>query len=204
MNKIMNTVVAGLAIALLGSGVLCEQAQAIPITGSIEFVGSATPSGASPGSPITVHFTNPWHPVGEIGVFTGFGITSSTSVTFTDFSFTGDGALAALTASVAPLWTLTSGGETFSFDLLTLTNGHTEAGSMSFSGMGTVHGSGGTAFDDTPATIALQGSGQNFNFAISTSTTTSVGAVPDNGTTAALLGIALVAIAILRRQLGLV
>src|SRR5438552_15440924 len=118
MNKIMNTVLAALAIALLGSSVLCEQAQALPITGSIEFTGSATPSGASPGSPITVHFTNPWHPIGEIGVFTGFGITSSTSVTFTDFSFTGDGTLAALTAPVAPLWSSTSGGATFSFDRL--------------------------------------------------------------------------------------
>jgi hypothetical protein len=200
MSKITNTVLAALAIGLLGSGVLCEQAQAIPITGSVEFFGSATPTGASPGLPISVHFTNPWHPLAGIGVYAG--VTSGTPATFNDFSFTGDGSLAVLTGTVAPLWTFSFGGETFSFDLLALTNGHTEAGSMSFSGTGIAHGSGVTAFDDTPATIALQGSGQNFNFSISTSTTTSIG-VPDGGTSVGLLGIALVGIVILRRQLRL-
>jgi hypothetical protein len=200
MSKITNTVLAALAIGLLGSGVLCEQAQAIPITGSVEFSGSATPTGASPGLPITVHFSNPWHTLAGIGVYAG--IPFGTPATFNDFSFTGDGALASLVGTVAPLWTFSLGGETFSFDLLALTNGHTEAGSMSFSGTGIAHGSGVTAFDDTPATIALQGSGQNFNFSISTSTTTSIG-VPDSGATVGLLGIALVGIAILRRQLRL-
>lgn len=200
MNKITNTVLAALAIVLLGSGVLCEQAQAIPITGSVEFFGSATPSGASPGLPISVHFTNPWQTLSGNGVYVG--IPFGTSATFTDFSFNGDGALASLVGTVAPLWTFSFGGETYSFDLLALTNGHTEAGSMSFSGTGTAHGSGVTAFDDTPATIALQGSGQNFIFSISTSTTTSTG-VPDGGTSVGLLGIALVGIAILRRQLRL-
>jgi hypothetical protein len=201
MNKITNTVLAALAIGLLGSGVLCEQAQAIPITGSIEFVGSATPSGASPGL-ITVHFNNPWHTLAGTGIYLTAGIPSLTPATFNDFSFTGDGSLAVLTGPDVPLWTFSFGGETYSFDLLALTNGHTEAGSMSFSGTGIAHASGVTAFDDTPATVALQGSGQNFTFSISTSTTTSTG-VPDGGTTVGLLGIALVGIAILRRQLRL-
>ena len=199
MNKITKTVLAALAIGLLGSGVLCEQAQAIPITGSVEFFGSATPSGASPGLPISVHFTNPWQTLAGNGVYAGI---PSTSATFNDFSFTGDGSLASLVGTVTPLWTFSFAGETFSFDLHALTNGHTEAGSMSFSGTGIAHGSGVTAFDDTPATIALQGSGQNFTFSISTSTTTSTG-VPDGGTSVGLLGIALVGIAVLRRQLRL-
>ena len=182
MNKIMNTVVAGLAIALLGSGVLCEQAQAIPITGSVEFSGSAKPSGASPGLPISVHFTNPWHTLAGNGVYSG--IPSGTSATFNDFSFNGDGSLASLVGTVAPLWTFSFGGETYSFDLLALTNGHTEAGSMSFSGTGMAHGSGVTAFDDTPATWSLEGSGTNFNFTLSSSTTSSI---PEAGVTTLLL-----------------
>jgi len=198
MDRMMNTGLAALAIALLGCGVLCEQAQAIPITGSVEFFGSATPSGASPGLPITIHFNNPWHTLAGIGVYSG--IPMGVSATFNDLSFTGDGSLAALIGPDLPLWTFSFGGETYSFDLLALTNGHTEAGSMSFSGTGIAHGSGVTAFDDTPATIALQGSGQNFSFSISTSTTTSKG-VPESGATAALLAIALVGIGALRRQL---
>ena len=102
MNKITNTVLAALAIVLLGSGVFCEQAQAIPITGSVEFFGSATPSGASPGLPITVHFTNPWHTLSGTGVYAG--IPFNTPATFNDFSFTGDGSLASLVGSIAPLW----------------------------------------------------------------------------------------------------
>jgi hypothetical protein len=52
---------------------------------------------------------------------------------------------------------------------------------MSFSGNGVAHATG---FDDTFATIALQGSGSNFSFEISTSTTSSV---PESGVTALLL-----------------
>jgi hypothetical protein len=198
MKKSINMMVAVLAVALLGCGVLCEQAQAIPINGSIEFFGSAKPSGASPGSPITVAFTNPWHALAAIGDYAG--VPSNTAATFSNLSFTGDGASAALTASVPALWSFSFGGISYSFDLQTLSNGHTDSGSMSFSGNGLAHASG---FDDTAASWALQGSGQSFAFTLSTSTTTALGAVPEGGTTVALFGIALVGIVTLRRQLRL-
>jgi hypothetical protein len=103
-----------------------------------------------------------------------------------------------LTGPVAPEWTFSFGGETFSFDLLALSNGHTEPGSMAFSGTGTVHGTGVTAFDDTPATFSLQGSGADFNFILSGSTTSSV---PEAGvTTSLLLGFGLLAGYLARRQ----
>jgi len=198
MNKITNMVPAALAIALLGSGVLCEQAQAIPINGSIEFFGSAKPSGVSPGSPVSVAFTNPWHALAAIGDYTG--VPFNTAATFSNLAFTGDGASAALTASVPALWSFSFGGIDYSFDLLSLSNGHADSGSMSFSGNGLAHASG---FDDTAASWALQGSGQRFAFTLSTSTTTPSGAVPEGGTSVALFGIALAVIVILRRQLRL-
>ena len=198
MKKSINMMLAALAVALLSCGVLCEQAQAIPINGSIEFFGSAKPSGTSPGSPITVAFTNPWRALAGIGDYAG--VPFSTAATFTNLSFTGDGASAALTASVPALWSFSFGGINYSFDLLSLSNGHTDSGSMSFSGNGLAHASG---FDDTAASWALQGSGQRFAFTLSTSTTTAVGAVPEGGTTVALFGIALLAIMILRGQLRL-
>jgi hypothetical protein len=196
----MKSFLAALAVALLGCGVLCEQAQAVPINGSVQFFGSATPSGASPGAPITVNFTNPWHTLSGLGIYSGIPV--GVVATFTNFDFTGDGSGATLSAPpIVPLWSFSFGTPTvaYSFDLLSLTNGHTEAGSMSFSGIGTAHATG---FDDTSAAWSLQGAGTNFAFRISTSTTTAIGNVPESGTTVALLGIALVGIAILRRQLS--
>jgi hypothetical protein len=200
MKKNTNGLVVIFAVALVGCGVFCEHAQAIPITGSIQFMGSATPSGASPGTPVAVHFTNPsWQTIGTTGVYSTLAIPNGTAATFNDFSFTGDGLGAALSAGVSPLWTFTLGATIFSFDLMKLTNGHTEPGSMSFTGSGTAHITG---FDDTLATIGFQGAGQNFNFQFSSSTTTSRGIVPETGTTMTLFGIALVGMVILRRQLG--
>jgi len=180
----MKSLLAALMMMFLGCGFLCEQTQADPITGSIEFFGSAVPSGSSLGPPITIHFNDPWHTLAGAGVYSGvpFGV----SAIFNDFDFTGNGSTAALVATAEPLWTFSFMGVTYSFDLLALTNGHTEPGSMSLSGNGVAHATG---FDDTFATIALQGSGNNFSFEISTSTTSSV---PESGVTALLvLGFAL-------------
>jgi hypothetical protein len=161
---------AAIAIICFTWVALCGQAQADPIVGSVEFFGSATPSGASPGFPVTVHFNDAWHTLLGDGIYAG--VPFATTATFSDFGFTGEGATAALFAPpVAPLWSFSFNGVDYSFDLQVLTNAHTEAGSMSFTGTGIAHASG---FDDTPAAWALQGAGNNFTFQISTSTTTSV------------------------------
>jgi hypothetical protein len=199
MNKI-NVVLVTLA-AVLSCSVFCEQAQAIanPINGSIQFFGDATPSGASPGAPTTITFNGPWHTLNGLGTYAG--VPLGVNAAFSNFGFTGDGVGAALSAPpIAPLWSFSSGGVNYSFDLHTLTDGHTTTGSMSFSGTGIAHATG---FDDTFASWALQGAGTNFALRISTSTTTAIGAVPEGGTTMALFGIGLAAILFLRRRLGL-
>jgi len=189
MNKTTKKVLTALTVALLGCGVLCEKTHAVEITGDIGFTGSAAPSASSLGPPVTITFSSNWQTLSGNGTY--LGIPIATPATFTNFTFTGDGASALLTGPVTPEWTFSFGGETFSFDLLALTNGHTEPGSMTFSGTGTVHGTGVTAFDDTPATFALQGSGADFNFILSSSTTSSV---PEaSATTSLLLGFGLLA-----------
>jgi hypothetical protein len=191
MNKTMKTVLTAVAIAFLGCSVLSERAQALPqITGDIGFFGAAAASGASPGFPVTITFTNPWSVLSGTGDYAG--VPFGTPATFTNFSFTGDGAGATLGAANTPEWSFSFGGVNYSFDLLSLTNGHTGASaggtSMAFSGIGTVHATG---FEDTPATWALQGSGQGFNFTLSSSTTA---AVPEGGVMSLLgLGLALLA-----------
>jgi hypothetical protein len=194
MNKTLKTVITAVAVAYLACSALCEQTEATPlpqITGDIGFFGSATASGASPGSPVTIHFANPWTTLSGTADYAvvPFGV----STTFTDFSFTGDGITALLSSPITPLWTFSSGGITYSFDLLSLTNGHTEmtpqgVGAMAFSGTGTVHATG---FSDTPASWSLQGSGQGFDFTLSSSTTA---AIPEGGMMSLLgLGFAILA-----------
>jgi len=194
--KTINTVGAAVAIALLGCDVLCEQAQAVamPINGTIRFAGSATATGASPGSPVTIQFTNPWQVSLGLGVYSG--VTHGTLATFTNFDFTGDGSSAVLSAPpIKPLWSFSFGGNNFSFDLETLLNGHVEAGAMSLSGTGIAHADG---FDDTPAVWAVSGTGSNFAFRMTSATT----AVPESGATMTLLAIGLGGIVMLRRRLG--
>ena len=186
---------ATIAIISFTWGVLCEQTQADPIVGSIEFFGSSVPSDSSVGPAVTIHFNDPWHTLAGTGIYAAAGIPSGTSATFNDFSFTGDGATAVLSAPDAPLWTFSFNNITYSFDLLSLTNGHTGPGSMSFTGTGIVHATG---FDNTPGTIGLQGAGQNFTFNFSSSTTASV---PEgNINTLLLLGLAVVATSTLLKK----
>ena len=187
----MKTILAILAGGLL----LCQQAQAAPITGAVQFFGSATASGPSPGSPVTVSFSNPWHSLAATGSYSV--ILTGTDFTFNDFAFTGDGSTATLTAPDMPIWTRTIGATTYSFDLLFLTNGHTESGAMAFSGTGIAHITG---MDDTPASFALQGAGNDFNFILSSSSTATI----PEGSTAVLLaiGLMLVGIVTLRQKLS--
>ena len=182
-----------LAIGLLSCGLFSQQAQAI--TGDIQFFGKARASGASTGGLVTITFKNPWQ------VFAGTGDYSAvpfgTATTFSSFSFTGDGTGATLTAPVTPQWSFVFGGNTYTFELLTLTSGHVQSGSMAFTGTGTAFVNGS---DASPATWSLQGStGTGFTFTLSSSTTSAVSA-PDGGSAVALLGIALVGVEALRRK----
>jgi hypothetical protein len=206
MNKIVKL---AFTLGLLGSGALSNQAQAESVVGDIEFFGAASASGPSnaspPVTPVTITFTNPWQIVDVTlgSTYEMAGITTgSASTTLSNFTFTGDGALASLSGGpILPEWTFIFNGTTYSFDLATLTDGHVAPSgphgltSMSFSGTGTVHATG---FDDTPANWSLEGSGTNFNFTLSTSTTSSI---PEAGVTSLLLlGSALLTGCSLRRK----
>ena len=190
MNRTMKTILVLLAGGLL----LCQQTQAAPISGAIEFFGSASASGPS-GPPDTIHFTDPWHTLAATGSYAV--VLTGTDTTFNDFTFTGDGSAATLTLPDMPVWTFTVGPTTYSFDLLALTNGHVDAGSMAFTGTGIAHITG---FDDTPASFALQGAGTGFDFTLSSSTTATI---PEGSTTVLLiLGLVLVGIVTLRQKLA--
>jgi hypothetical protein len=184
-----------IVVLLAGGLFLCEQAQAVPITGAIIFSGSATASGPS-GPPDTIHFVDPWHSLPGTGSYTP--VSMGTNTIFNDFTFIGDGAAATLVGTDSPIWTITIGATTYSFDLLTLTDGHVDSGSMSFTGTGIAHITG---FDDTPASFGLEGSGTGFDFILSSSTTATI---PEGGNTAVLFafGLALIGVMTLRQKLA--
>jgi hypothetical protein len=186
----MKTILA----VLTGGLLLCQQTHAVLISGSIQFSGSATASGPSGGNPVTIHFVDPWQTVAGIGSYAT--VPPMTPTTFNDFTFTGDGTGAMLNGPDMPIWTFTIGATTYSFDLLALTNGHVQPGSMNFNGTGIAHITG---FDDSPAFFALQGAGTNFDFTLSSSTTSTP--TPDGGATVVMLAVGLVLVELVRRTI---
>jgi hypothetical protein len=177
----------------VGGLLLSQQTQAVSITGSIEFFGSSIASGASgTGLTTTISFSNPWHSLATTGSYNG--VLTGTETTFNGFSFMNDGTAASLIGTDSPIWTFNFGGNTYSFDLLTLTEGHVDGGSMSFSGTGIAHITG---LEDTPASFGLEGDGTGFNFQLSSSTTAST--TPEGGTTVVMLAFGLVLVGIVRR-----
>ena len=182
-------------LAMVSCALLAQQAHAF--SGTVEFTGSASASGASGAGTTTITFSNPWHVTTDPnaapdGAYTG---TAGTAATMFSFSFTGDGATATLTAPVTPMWSFVFGGNTYTFNLDALSNGHVQSGSMSFSGTGFAFINGA---DATSASWSLQGSSSGgFTFRLSSSTT----AAPDGGSAVALLGLAFAGVEGTRRLL---
>ena len=139
------------------------------ITGSASFFGTASASGPSGAGMTSITFGSNWSFVTGIGLYAG--IPSGTPVVFNNFAFTGDGTSAVLTTPVLPLWFFNYLGNTYSFNLQSLTNGHTESGAMGFTGMGTLFATG---FDPTPASFSMSGTGTNFTYQLSFVTNTAV------------------------------
>jgi len=138
------------------------------IAGSASFSGTSTASGPSGMGLTTITFGSNWN------FFTGTGLYSGipqTPAAMTDFSFTGDGTGVVLSAPVMPLWSFSSGGNNYSFNLQSLSDGHVVSGAMSFTGMGTLFATG---FDSTPASFSMSGTGSNFVFQLSFVTNTAV------------------------------
>jgi hypothetical protein len=145
----------------------------IPITGSTSFLGSAMASGPSGQGTTTVTFGSNWSFVAGTGTYAN--ILFQTPAAFSNFSFTGDGTSVSLTSPVTSLWSLSFGGNSYSFDLLSLTDGHVESGSMGFTGTGLLHATG---YDDTLGTFGLTGSGNDFMYTLSFATLTAVPEAP--------------------------
>ena len=169
--------------------------QATAITGTIRMNGDvvldqqdlATATAATGFSGVTVSGS-------PTGSFTG---TGGAAVTWAPFAWN------PTTLPVGALWTFMSGGNTYSFDLTSISGYSQDSTVLVVTGAGTVSISGG-AYDPTPAnwsftvTDTSGGTGGSFTFGFADSNT----AVPDGGATAMLMGAALTGLALIRRKLA--
>jgi hypothetical protein len=178
-----NKVLKYLTLAALVVG-LTLSTQATLITGGISFDGGytvdtgvlGTANAFSTFSTVTVS-------PGPVGSYVG---TAGQSVTMSPFSF-------ASFSPVTPLWTFTTGGNTYSFDLTVLSIDKHTSSTLELSGTGTLHITG---FDDTASDWVFTANSLGGTFSFSSSN----GAVPDGGATMLLLGATLSSLALIRRK----
>lgn len=193
MNKTLNLAGAFLALAL-GSSAL-----AVPITGAIGFVGDYTPNNQNLQLATSISFGAITTDGSSTGSFAG--IANGTAVTVFSPLLVNQGPVGntANTGTVLPgsaIWTV--GG--FSLTLSSLIEQFNSANSLNLYGVGTLTGPAGS--DPTPgewvATFNRSGGGTNVNFTFSASSS-AIGAVPEGGATAALLGLSMLSLGFMRR-----
>jgi VPDSG-CTERM motif len=194
MKNITKTILAVLATGVLSCGLFSQQAEAIAISGDIQFAGEVqfdTNSLATATRVVT------W-----FDVFHNAGFTSVTSGTG-DFSGIAPGTQAAMaqpwifnpSTPTPGLWSV--GG--FTFDLLSATIVTQNATTLVIEGTGIVSGNG---FDPTAMdwsfTTQSAGGKTRTTFSFSGNGTTGV---PDGGSAVVLLGLAFIGVGLLRRKL---
>jgi hypothetical protein len=186
MKNLNKTILAVVAVGLLGSGLFCQQAQATPITGDITFGGVVTFDNIDLSLAKQVSTWNLAVVTSDSGDFSSIPVLSSVTIAPWIFS---------PSTPTTPLWSV--GG--FSFDLTSSTIVNQTKFFLNITGIGTLSGPG---FDPTAGTWsftvsnALGRTHDTFGF----QSDTAAGLVPDGGTTAALLGLALAGIEVLRRK----
>lgn len=185
-------VLAGVAVTLMG---LNLSVQAVPITGSLNFIGGTVTYNSTAitafGRGTTVNDLPGTLPTGS---YLG---TGGASVAFAPGGFTFAPTLNP--NPVSPLWQFTSGGLDYSFALTGIT-AYSEAFGLSVSGFGTLSISGG-AYDPTPGIFTLSGTGVGSTIGFTAMSAVS-SAVPDGGTTVLLLGVALLAISLFPKKMA--
>jgi len=194
MKVSMKTSVLAVGAILLNCAILCQQSQAVPITGSVNMAGSVTLDDTD------LDLATEASSFGTSFVTSGSGAYAGTvlsSVSWTvPFSWNPPN------TPIDDLWTFVSGARTYTFDLSTITIVSQDSSFLNLTGTGTLQISGvGPVYDDTfgtfAFTIADTDTAATATFGFSSSNT----ALPDGGTTMLLLGSALLGIGALRRKL---
>jgi len=165
-------------IALCGLGLLAlsSTTQAAPITGGILFGGVWAPTGGTGMASATGIDFSAGNPV-IFGGSGSYGGLVGTGITFKNLSFNPSN------APVKPLWSFTSGGKEYSFELTEVTPTFQNGTQLGLTGKGILRADG---FDDTPSDWNFTGNGFGPQFGFSTANM----AVPEPATVG-LLGLGL-------------
>ena len=184
MRKLLTLALFGLGLLALGS-----PAQALLITGEIQFAGTWTPTGGTgiaDATGIDFAAATAFFPIVMDGTGDYAGLEGTGSVTFNDFTFSPG----LLPNPVEPLWAFATGGRTYIFILraVDLPVVHQDATSLVLAGSGDLFiDDGAGTFELTPADWNFSGNiaGSRFGFSAANN------AVPEP-TTVGLLGLGLV------------
>ena len=191
----MNTIKI-LALPLAAASMMALSVHANTITGSVDMSGTVFLDNTHLGSAKSATgFTGVT--VGGLpdGSYTG---TAGSSVTWNAFGWNPS------TAPVSPLWTFTSGGRTYSFDLGNVTIKSQDNTFLNLLGSGTLNITGsGPSYSPTSGswsfTISNPTGGAKSNFAF-TFANSQTAAVPDGGASAMLLGLGVLGLGMVRRK----
>jgi hypothetical protein len=135
--------------------------------------------------------------VGGIPTGSFASVALGTAVTMSTFGWS------PATTPVTPLWSFTSGGSLYSFDLLSVAVATQNSTFLNLTGTGTLKKGAPGALDPTTGVWSLSlsnpsGSDTTLSFTFQESTT----AVPEGGSALSLLGISLVSLGVLRKKLA--
>ncbi len=186
MKNLSKTILTVVAVGLLSGGLFCQQAQATPITGDITFGGVVTFDSIHLNLAKQVSIWDLSIVTSDSGSFSSIPILSNVTMT-APWIFNPS-------TPTIPLWQV--GG--FTFDLTSSTIVSQNNSFLNITGVGTISGTG---FTTTPGSWSFTVSNANgkthetFGFQSDT-----VASVPDGGATAALLGLALAGVEVLRRK----
>ena len=147
-----------LALCAVGLLALSSAAQAAPITGEIHFSGLWNPSGGSGTATATgIDFTSSGFQVVLGGTGSYMGLTG-TGVAFQNFTFT------PFSGPIVPLWSFSSGGTDYSFDLTAVSVAFQSATELALTGSGILHATG---LDDIAADWDFTGNSGGVLFSFS-------------------------------------
>jgi hypothetical protein len=196
-TNITSPKITSIILAISGLA-LSAQAISTPISGNISFSGTTTIDSTSFVTATRfLSFQNVV--VGAPSALSGDYVgTSGAAVTVTPFIWSPPTASTPLN----PLWTFVSGGNTYSFDLSILHVDYASPTGLLLSGLGTalITGPGMEKLNTTGTwDFSSQTLGQT-SFTFSSTTTVPSAAVPDGGSTVAMLGASLLGLSIMKRK----